>query len=81
MPFNATWSPTFHSAGNWSAANSQTTLAIGSPASSRTFVGAESVPGSIVEITPIGDFVTYGIGVSLMTMRDQVAARGRAPVG
>ena len=35
----------------------------------------------IVRIDPTGDFVTYGVGVSLMTMRDQVAARGRAPVG
>ncbi|MFN8041230.1 MAG: pyridoxamine 5'-phosphate oxidase family protein [Acidimicrobiales bacterium] len=34
----------------------------------------------IVRIDPSGEFVTYGIGVSLMTMRDQVAARGRAPV-
>lgn len=33
-----------------------------------------------IEIAPEGDFVTYGVGVSLMTMRDPEAARGRAPV-
>jgi nitroimidazol reductase NimA-like FMN-containing flavoprotein (pyridoxamine 5'-phosphate oxidase superfamily) len=33
---------------------------------------------SIVEITPIGDFVTYGVGVSLMQMRFPQKARGRA---
>jgi hypothetical protein len=30
---------------------------------------------------PEGQFVTYGLGVSLMRMRDTSAARGRAPVG
>jgi len=34
----------------------------------------------IIEIQPEGDFITYGVGVSLMTMRDTEAARGRAPV-
>lgn len=34
----------------------------------------------LVEITPVKDFVTYGIGVSLMQMRDPELARGRAPV-
>jgi len=34
----------------------------------------------IVELTPQGDFVTYGFGVSLQTMRDTELARGRAPV-
>lgn len=33
-----------------------------------------------IEVTPEGNFVTYGVGVSLMTMRDPDAARGRAPV-
>ncbi|MBI5566410.1 MAG: pyridoxamine 5'-phosphate oxidase family protein [Chloroflexi bacterium] len=33
---------------------------------------------SIVEITPIGDFVTYGVGVSLRQMRFPHKARGRA---
>jgi len=36
--------------------------------------------GSIIEIVPEGAFVTYGLGVSLMKMRDPVAARARVPV-
>jgi hypothetical protein len=36
--------------------------------------------GSINEIVPEGEFVTYGLGVSLMRMRDPAAARGRVPV-
>lgn len=35
---------------------------------------------SIVEVVPNGAFVTYGIGVSLMKMRDPAAARARVPV-
>ncbi len=35
---------------------------------------------SIIEVTPKGDFLTYGVGVSLLTMRDTKKARGRAPV-
>jgi pyridoxamine 5'-phosphate oxidase-like protein len=35
---------------------------------------------SIVEITPEGEFLTYGVGVSLMKMRDPAAARARVPV-
>jgi hypothetical protein len=35
----------------------------------------------IIEIVPEGMFVTYGIGVSLKSMRDPDAARGRVPVG
>jgi hypothetical protein len=34
----------------------------------------------LIEVTPVKEFVTYGIGVSLMQMRDPVQARGRAPV-
>lgn len=34
----------------------------------------------IIELTPRGDFVTYGVGVSLMEMRDTGKARGRVPV-
>lgn len=33
-----------------------------------------------VRIEPHGDFVTYGVGTSLMGMRDTLNARGRAPV-
>ena len=41
--------------------------------------GAEQHVG--VRIMPHGDFVTYGVGVSLLGMRDTEAARGRVPVG
>lgn len=34
----------------------------------------------VIEIQPVGDFITYGVGVSLMTMRHPDKARGRAPV-
>jgi hypothetical protein len=34
----------------------------------------------VVEIRPEGEFVTYGVGVPLMKMRDPGAARGRVPV-
>jgi len=36
--------------------------------------------GSIIEIVPEGAFVTYGLGVSLMKMRDPAASRARVPV-
>jgi hypothetical protein len=35
----------------------------------------------ILELEPEGRFLTYGVGVSLMTMRDPGAASGRVPVG
>jgi hypothetical protein len=35
---------------------------------------------SIIEIVPEGTFVTYGLGVPLMKMRDPAAARARVPV-
>lgn len=35
---------------------------------------------SIIEIVPQGEFLTYGIGVPLMKMRDPAVARGRVPV-
>ena len=34
----------------------------------------------IIRVTPEGDFVTYGVGVPLLTMRHPEEARGRAPV-
>ncbi|UCH28832.1 MAG: pyridoxamine 5'-phosphate oxidase family protein [Myxococcales bacterium] len=34
----------------------------------------------VLEIRPVGDFVTYGVGVPMMDMRDPEKARGRAPV-
>jgi hypothetical protein len=36
--------------------------------------------GSVIEIVPEGAFVTYGLGVSLMKMRDPAAARSRVSV-
>jgi nitroimidazol reductase NimA-like FMN-containing flavoprotein (pyridoxamine 5'-phosphate oxidase superfamily) len=35
---------------------------------------------AVIEIVPQGTFVTYGVGVPLMKMRDTTAARGRVPV-
>ena len=34
----------------------------------------------VIEIEPVGDFITYGLGVRMMEMRDTNKARGRAPV-
>ena len=36
---------------------------------------------SLIEVTPEKEFLTYGIGVSLLDMRDPEKARKRAPVG
>ena len=36
--------------------------------------------GSIVEVRPVGRFLTYGLGVSLMGMRDTAAARAHVSV-
>ncbi|MEV4701799.1 pyridoxamine 5'-phosphate oxidase family protein [Actinoplanes sp. NPDC049316] len=35
---------------------------------------------TVVEIRPIGHFVTYGLGVPLLRMRDQARSRARIPV-
>jgi hypothetical protein len=34
----------------------------------------------LIEVTPQGDFITYGIGIPLIQMRHPHLARGRAPV-
>jgi hypothetical protein len=34
----------------------------------------------LIEVTPEKEFVTYGVGVPLMQMRNPEQARGRAPV-
>ena len=34
----------------------------------------------IIKVRPRGEFITYGVGVPLLTMRDPQKARGRAPV-
>ena len=49
------------------------------------FRGLESTPETsdpfaIIEVTPHKDFVTYGVGVSLLGMRDTENARGRVAV-
>jgi hypothetical protein len=36
--------------------------------------------GCVVEVVPEGEFLTYGIGVSLMKMRDRAAALAHVPV-
>jgi hypothetical protein len=36
--------------------------------------------GAIIEIEPVGTFVTYAVGVPLRKMRDTVACRARVPV-
>ena len=33
-----------------------------------------------IEVVPVGDFKTYGVGVPLLDMRDPTKARGRVPV-
>lgn len=44
--------------------------------------GEDLIAGScLIEVTPVGDFVTYGVGIPLMKMREPEQARGRAPVG
>jgi hypothetical protein len=35
---------------------------------------------AVIQIAPEGEFLTYGIGVSLLAMRTPAAARGRVPV-
>ncbi len=34
----------------------------------------------LIEVTPQKEFITYGVGIPLMQMRDPEKARGRAPV-
>jgi hypothetical protein len=34
----------------------------------------------VIEIEPVGDFITYGVGIPLMHMRDTQKARGRVTV-
>ena len=35
----------------------------------------------LIEVTPVKEFLTYGVGIPMMKMRDPKQARGRAPVG
>ncbi len=41
---------------------------------------SQTKPYAVIEITPRGHFVTYGVGVPLLAMRDTEKARGRVPV-
>jgi hypothetical protein len=51
------------------------------PAQLTSLLPAERRDNScVIEIVPEGWFVTYGIGVSIMKMRDTSAARARVPV-
>ena len=34
----------------------------------------------VIEVVPLGEFITYGVGIPMMTMRTPEKARGRAPV-
>ena len=40
----------------------------------------DSPPFMVIEVTPEKKFITYGVGVSLLEMRDPVKARGRVTV-
>jgi hypothetical protein len=39
-----------------------------------------TAPSCLIELTPEGNFLTYGIGVSLMAMRDPAVAQARVPI-
>jgi len=41
---------------------------------------AKLAESCVIVVEPEGEFVTYGVGVSLMEMRDTQKARGRVPV-
>jgi general stress protein 26 len=45
------------------------------------FEHANNDENCIIEIQATGHFATYGVGVSLLDMRDPEKARGRTPVG
>lgn len=34
----------------------------------------------LIEVTPVGEFITYGVGIPLMQMREPELSRGRTPV-
>ncbi|MFN2115313.1 MAG: pyridoxamine 5'-phosphate oxidase family protein [Anaerolineae bacterium] len=56
------------------------------PAVHAVFRGLEldddaAAKSSIIEIEPHGHFLTYGVGVSMMTMRKPEESHGRVPVG
>ena len=47
----------------------------------RGSISDDLVAGAVlIEVTPLGEFITYGVDVPLMKMRNPELARGRAPV-
>lgn len=62
-----------HSAGSPAARSLSKELASLLPAERRA-------SASLIEVIPQGAFVTYGVGVPLLKMRDPAAARARIPV-
>ncbi|MET3423675.1 hypothetical protein BJ973_002887 [Actinoplanes tereljensis] len=56
------------------------TILAGLPGLGRLLPPERRADCSVVEITPAGHFVTYGVGVPLLRMRDQEASRARLPI-
>lgn len=59
--------------------------AVGDAAIAKLFRGMKNVEElkrdfAVIAVKPTGHFVTYGVGVSLMEMRDPAKARARVPV-
>jgi len=47
----------------------------------RGAIDDELIAGAVlIEVTPVGEFITYGVGISLGQMRKPELARGRAPI-
>ena len=44
------------------------------------YFARQLVTERLIEVTPQNEFITYGVGVPLMQMRNPEQARGRAPV-
>ena len=51
-----------------------------SPRLARLIPAGTVQSAALIALTPQGEFLTYGIGMPLMEMRDPARARGRAPV-
>lgn len=59
--------------------------AAGAAVTSKLFRGMANVETlkqqyAVIAVKPVGHFVTYGVGVALMEMRDPAKASGRTPV-
>jgi pyridoxamine 5'-phosphate oxidase-like protein len=53
----------------------------GRPELARLVPAERRTDGVVLEVRPIGHFLSYGIGVPLLRMRDPAASRARVPVG